>query len=221
MAIQIQSPRDLFLYDLCAMYDIEQKMMRMLPVLAQECLDAQGKQAFMLHEQETRQHIRNLEQCFQILGSQPRGIENYTAAGLQRDHDMFLQQRPPAEAVSMFVLHSGYQSECLEIAAYHDLIEKANSLGLQDCVQLFQQNLQQEVNASTTLAAIARQLGQLQARAVQHPVASPPMPNQPDVAVNTPMPNQPNAPVTDQPYEGTNPQMQNQSHAAVNPQGSK
>jgi hypothetical protein len=33
MAIQIQSPRDLFLYDLCAMYDIEHKMLRMLPVL--------------------------------------------------------------------------------------------------------------------------------------------------------------------------------------------
>jgi len=206
MVIQIQSPRDLLLYDLCAMYDIEQKMVRMLPVFAQECLDVQGKQAFMVHEQETRQHIRNLEQCFQILGSQPRGIENYTAAGLQRDHDMFLQQRPPAEAVSMFVLHSGYQSECLEIAAYHDLIGKANSLGLQDCVQLFQQNLQQEVFASNTLAGIARTLVQLQARAVQHPVASPPMPNQP------------NASVPNQPYEATNPQMQNQSYAAVNPQ---
>lgn len=94
MAIQIRSPRDLLLYDLCAMYDIEQKMLRMLPLLAQECIDPQARQAFTLHEQETRQHIRNLEQCFQILGSQPMGIENYTAGGLQRDHDIFLQQRP-------------------------------------------------------------------------------------------------------------------------------
>lgn len=218
MAIQIHSPRDLFLYDLCAMYDIEQKMMRMLPVFAQECLDNQGRQAFLMHEQETRQHIRNLEQCFQILGSQPRGIENYTAAGLQRDHDMFLQQQPPVEAVSMFVLHSGYQGECLEIAAYHDLIDKANSLGLQDCVQLFQQNLQQELKASNTLAAIAHQLGQLQAQPVQRPVANPPMPNQPNAPVNQPMPNQPNAPVPNQSYETTSPQMQNQSQAAANPQ---
>jgi ferritin-like metal-binding protein YciE len=177
VAIQIQRPKDLFYYDLCAMYDIEQKMVRMLPVLAQECIDNQARQAFILHEQDTQQHIRNLEQCFQILGSQPMGIENHAAAGLRRDHDDFLQQRPPGEAVSMFVLHSGYQSECLEIAAYHDLIDKANSLGFQDCVQLFQQNLQQEVNASATLAAIAHQLGQLQARVV-HPPSSAPMPNQ-------------------------------------------
>jgi ferritin-like metal-binding protein YciE len=202
MAIQIQSPRDLFLYDLCAMYDIEQKMVRMLPVLAQECMDTQAKQAFTLHEQETQQHLRNLERCFQILGSQPMGIENYTAAGLQRDHDIFLLQKPPAEAITMFVLHSGYQSECLEIAAYHDLIEKANNLGLQDCVLLFQQNLQQEVNASTTIATIAHQLGQQQANAVQRPVAAAPMPNQPDAAVNAPMAAQSFVPANPQVQEG-------------------
>ena len=221
MAIQIQSPRDLFLYDLCAMYDIEQKMVRMLPVLAQECLDNQARQAFMLHEQETRQHIRNLEQCFQILGSQPMGIENHTAAGLQQDHDSFLQQKPPVEAVSMFVLHSGYQSECLEIAAYHDLIDKANSLGLQDCVQLFQQNLQQEVNASATLAAIAHQLGQLQARASQSQAANAPMPNQPAPQANAPMPNQPapqaNAPMPNASYAPSNQPMPNQANAMANP----
>ena len=192
MAIQIQSPKDLFFYDLCAMYDIEQKMVRTLPVFAQECIDNQARQAFILHEQETQQHIRNLEQCFQILDSQPMGIENHAAAGLRRDHDDFLQQRPPVEAVSMFVLHSGYQSECLEIAAYHDLIDKANSLGFQVCVQLFQQNLQQEVNASATLAAIAHQLGQLQARVVQPP-SNTPMPNQPNIPSNQPMPNQADA----------------------------
>lgn len=222
MAIQIQSPRDLFLYDLCAMYDIEQKMVRMLPVLAQECLDTQGRQAFIMHEQETRQHIRNLERCFQILGSQPSSIENYTAAGLQRDHDIFLQQKPPAEAVSMFVLHSGYQSECLEIAVYYVLIDEANSLGLQDCVQLFQQNLQQEVNASNTLAAIVHQLGQLQAKAVQQTVANTAMPNQPNATAKASMPGQADAmanpPIPNQPYVATSPQMQNQSPGAVNPQ---
>ena len=210
MAIQIQSPRDLFLYDLCAMYDIEQKMVRMLPVLAQECLDNQARQTFMLHEQETQQHIRNLEQCFQMLGSQPMGIENHTAAGLQQDHDSFLQQKPPVEAVSMFVIHCGYQSECLEIAAYHDLIDKANSLGLQDCVQLLQLNLQQEVNASTTLAAISHQVGQLQAKAVQRPVANAPIPNQYNAPSNQPMPNQQTV--------ATSPQMPDQSSTVDNQQ---
>jgi hypothetical protein len=142
-------------------------------LLAQECLDAQGRQEFKVHEQETRQHIRNLEQCFQILGNQPSGIENYTAAGLQRDHDMFLLQKPP-------------------------------------------KNLQQEVNAANTLAAVARQIGQLQAQAMQRPPASPPVPNQPGGPAITPMPGQQDAPVANQPYQATGPQVQNHSNAPVN-----
>ncbi|SRR5712692_5453600 len=83
----IQSPRDLFFYNLCAMYDAEQKLTQILPILAQECISPQAREAFMQHEQETFQHVRNLEQCFQILGSQPRTLENHTVAGLRRDHD--------------------------------------------------------------------------------------------------------------------------------------
>ncbi|TMD93768.1 MAG: DUF892 family protein, partial [Chloroflexi bacterium] len=115
----IQSPRDLFLYGLCAMYDVERKLDQMLPILAQESLDAQAREAFTQHEQETRQHISNLEQCFQILGSQPMIVESNMVAGLRRDHDAFLQQQPPAQALTMFDLYAGYQSECLEIAGYH------------------------------------------------------------------------------------------------------
>ncbi|MHB8596427.1 MAG: DUF892 family protein [Ktedonobacteraceae bacterium] len=200
--IAIKSPRDLFFYDLCVMYDVEQKLMEMLPLLAQECVDPQAKDTFTQHEQETRQHIRNLKQCFQILGSQPQPLENHTTAGLKQDHDTFLQQQQPVEAITIFDLHAGYQSECLEIAAYHNLIDEANSLGLQDCAQLFQQNLQQEINASKKLADIAHQYEQQQIQLVQRVASGAAMQNQP----------------ANQPYGAANPQASNQPYAATNPQ---
>src|SRR6266480_6978119 len=186
----IQGPQDLFLYNLCAMYDIEQKLVQMLPQLAQECPYAQAREAFMLHEQETRQHIRNLEQCFQILGSQPMVLENHTVAGLKGDHDTFLQQQPPQPALILFDLNAGYQSECIEIAAYHNLIDTANNLGLQSCTQLLQQNLLQEVEASKKLSMLAHQFGEQQIQATRAPVSSQPMPSQPYTA-GSQMPNQP------------------------------
>src|ERR1700694_158658 len=174
----IQNPRDLFLYDLRAMYDVEQQLVQMLPQLAQECMDNAAREAFVTHEQETRQHMSNLEQCFQMLGSQPATLENNTVAGLKKDHDAFLQQQPPVQALILFDLRAGYQSECLEIAAYQNLIDEANSLGLKDCVLLFQQNLQQEVSASQKLAAIAHQYGLQQIQPAQNAVpAAPPVPN--------------------------------------------
>ena len=209
----IQSPRDLFFYDLCATYDAEQKLTQILPILAQECINPQAREAFMQHEEETFQHVRNLEQCFQILGSQPRALENHTVAGLRQDHDIFLQQQPPQEAITMFDLTTGYKTEHMEIAAYHTLIDAASSMGLQQCVQLFQQNLQQEEAAARKLATIAHQL---EAQAVQAPVANPQMAGQPNVppAPNPQVPNQPNM------APPPNPQAPNQPYAvpAPNPQ---
>ena len=190
----IQNPRDLFLYDLRAMYDLEQKMAQMLPVLAQECMDNAAREAFVLHEAETRQHILNLEQCFQILGSQPATLENNAAAGLKQDHDDFLQQQPPPQALILFDVRAGYLSECLEIAAYHNLIDAANGLGLSDCVLLMQQNLQQEMNAAQKLSAIAQRYTQPQGQGqqAQNQNAAPPAPapqqNPYAAAANQPVP---------------------------------
>ena len=223
--VMIQSPRDLFLYDLCVMYDVELKLVQMLPVMAQECLDAQARDAFTQHEQETRQHIRNLEQCFQMLGNSPSSLENHTIAGLKQDHDTFFQQRPPVEALTLFDLHAGYQSECLEIAAYHNLIDEAASLGLPDCVQLFQQNLQQEVNTSKKLSEIAHQFEQQQVQIVQRLAANAAQQNQPDAGSNLQAPNQsyvaanPQAP--NQPYPVANQQAPDQSSGTANQQMSR
>lgn len=225
----IQSPRDLFLYGLCSMYDVERKLDQMLPILAQESLDAQAREAFTQHEQETRQHISNLEQCFQILGSQPMIVESNMVAGLRRDHDAFLQQQPPAQALTMFDLYAGYQSECLEIAGYHNLIDAANSIGLSQCVPLLQQNLQQEIAASQKLAALAHQLGLQQTQLGRAPVPNQPVSNQPPAGANQPMSNQPvqatnqpmpNQPMASQPAQAANQPVPNQGYATANPPAS-
>jgi ferritin-like metal-binding protein YciE len=156
----IQSPKELFFYNLCAMYDAEQKLTQILPILAQESQQEQVKTAFLQHQEETQQHVRNLEQCFQIIGKMPVPMENHAVIGLRQDHDAFLQQQPSPQILTLFDIAAGSKNEHLEIAAYHGLIEEATSLGLKQCVTLFQQNLQQEEAASKKLSALAHQLGQ-------------------------------------------------------------
>src|SRR5258708_1246311 len=209
----IQSPRALCFYDLSAMYDVELKLVQMLPQLAQESSNAQAREAFTIHEQEPRQHVRNLEQCFQILGSQPMVLENHTIAGLKEDHDVFLQQQPPQEAVTLFDLHAGYKSECIEIAAYYSLIDTATSLGRQQCAQLFQQNLQEEVEAGKKLTSIAHQLNQQPVQAAQAVAPNQPMAGQPYAQANQQAPDQgqpyaqaQQAPGQGQPYAQANQQ---------------
>jgi ferritin-like metal-binding protein YciE len=163
----VQSPQDLFFYELCTMYDAEQKLVQILPKLAQECQQAQVKEAFLQHERETRQHVNNLEQCFKILGRNPVTLENHVVAGLKQDHDAFLREQPSKEALTMFDLNAGSKSEYLEMSAYRSLIDAASQLGLQQCVPLLQQNLQQEEAAAKKLATLAHQLGQQQAGSIR------------------------------------------------------
>ncbi|QBD78694.1 DUF892 family protein [Ktedonosporobacter rubrisoli] len=159
----MQSPQDLFLYNLGSMYDVEQKLAQVLPVLANECQNPQVKDAFLQHEQQTRQHVRNIEQCFQILGRQPQSMDNQAVTGLKQDHDTFVQQRPQQDVLTMFDLNAGYQSEFLEVANYNALIEAANNMGMQQCIPLLQQNLQQDQEAAKKLGILIHQLGQKKA----------------------------------------------------------
>jgi ferritin-like metal-binding protein YciE len=161
----LQSPQDLFFYDVCAMYDVEQKLVQVLPQLAQESQEQPVKQAFLEHQKETAQHVQNLEQCFQILGRSPLKLENHTVTGLKEDHDAFVAQQPSPQVLAMFDIGAGLKSEYLEIAAYHSLIVSAQNLGLQACIPLFQQNLQQEEATAKKLAGFAQQYGRQQAHA--------------------------------------------------------
>jgi ferritin-like metal-binding protein YciE len=141
------------------MYNTEQQLTQILPKLAQEAQNDQVRQALLDHEQETKQHVRNIEQCFQILGIQPTQTTEHAVTGLKQDHDTFLQNKPTPNVLTMFDIESAAKSEYLEMAAYQSLIASADLLGYQQCVPLLKQNLQQEEAAAQKLARLALQLG--------------------------------------------------------------
>jgi ferritin-like metal-binding protein YciE len=161
----IQNVRQLFIHELGDIYDAEQRILQMLPQMANEASDGQVKSAFQYHEQQTRQHVQNLEQCFQILGEQPKRTSCQAIAGLKQEHDSFMKESPSAEMLTMFDLGGAAKTEHYEIASYQGLIEKANLLGKKDCVQLLQQNLSQEEEMAQKINQISKQMGKQAAQA--------------------------------------------------------
>ena len=156
----MKSPKDLFVHEMSDMYDAEQRILQMLPMMAQECNNSQVKNALTQHEQETRQQILNLEQCFQLLGMQPDRSACYAIAGLKQEHDAFLKEQPTGDLVTMFDLGGAAKTEAYEIASYRGLIEKANRMSQPQCVQLLRQNLQQEEAMAQRVETISHQLTQ-------------------------------------------------------------
>ena len=162
----IQNVQQLFVHELSNMYDAEQRILQMLPQMANEVSDGQVKSAFQAHEQQTRQHVQNLERCFQILGAQPKQVPCQAIAGLKQEHDSFMKENPPAEILTMFDLGGAAKTEHLEIASYQGLIEKANLVGKRDCAQLLQQNLSQEEEMAQKINQISKQLGRQASQAI-------------------------------------------------------
>ena len=156
----VQSPTQLFLEEMGSMYSAEQIILQMLPQLAKESNNQQATNAFQMHEQETRQQIQNLEQCFQILGERPPKVACYSVAGLKQDHDEFVKENPSQDILTDFDLGATCKTEYFEMASYKGLIDKANMMGQTQVVNLLQQNFQQEQAMAQRAEQLCRQVDQ-------------------------------------------------------------
>lgn len=156
----MQNPKELFIFELQDIYDAEQRIVQMLPLMSQESSHAEVKSAFDQHEQETKQQILNLEQCFQALGVAPQRAACHVIAGIKQEHDSFLKEKPASNILEMFDLGGAAKTENYEIASYKGLIDKANLMGQQQCVQLLQKNLSQEEAMMKKVEMITHQLSQ-------------------------------------------------------------
>ena len=164
----INSPKELFLHEMGDIYNAEQMITQILPALAQESENQQAQQAYQTHLQETQHQIQNLEQCFQLLGSQPPKVTCFAVAGLKQEHDNFKKEESPSPAIlTMFDLGAAAKTEHYEIASYQGLIEQATLMGQTQCAQLLQQNLQQEQAMEQRVTQISRQLGQQAAQSMK------------------------------------------------------
>lgn len=156
----LQNPKEVFLYDLSALYNAEQENLKILPMLAQEVDDQTISSMYREHEQETRQQIQNLEQCFRALNSQPMQVENCAAVGIKKNHEAFVQQNPSKEAIKMCATGTGVINEHMEIASYKMLIDAAIHMGDMKCTDLLKKNCLQEEAMAIKLEKVAYQIGE-------------------------------------------------------------
>ena len=68
----MSDPRELFLHELGDVLYAENVLVKALPKLAEEASDEELKVGFEEHLEETRQHVKNIEQAFEQLGEEPK-----------------------------------------------------------------------------------------------------------------------------------------------------
>ena len=140
----INDARDLLVYELSGLHNLERSIQNELPTKISECTTEECRTLFRHDQQVVPQQIRNLEQCFQILGTQPMSVTSHVVEGMRADKQNFLQQQPSPELVEVYNLDATAKQEHLEVASYRALAETADQLGETDCARLLRENLRMQ-----------------------------------------------------------------------------
>ncbi|MET0485177.1 MAG: ferritin-like domain-containing protein [Candidatus Rokuibacteriota bacterium] len=163
---KMSDPRDLFLHELGDVLYAEKTLVKALPKLQEEASDEELASGFAEHLEETRQHVKNLEQAFEALGEPAKAEKCPGIEGIKKEHDDFVaNESPTAEVLDAFLTGAGARTEHYEIAAYEGLVTMATAMGEDDVARLLNENLEQEKVALAKMQTIGKRLAKNRVKA--------------------------------------------------------
>ena len=156
---KMSDPRHLFLHELGDVLYAEKTLVKALPKLQEEASDAELASGFADHLEETRQHVKNLEQAFEALGEPAKAQKCPGIEGIKKEHDDFVaNESPTPEVLDAFLTGAGARTEHYEIAAYEGLVTMATAMGEDNVASLLNENLEQEKAALAKMQTIGKRL---------------------------------------------------------------
>src|SRR6185369_2814002 len=123
---------DAFIEELRDAYDAEQQLTKALPKLAEASSSADLRQAFAHHFEETKGHVRKLEQVFESLGESPGRAHCDGIAGIIEEGARVMDEDFEGATMDACLIASGQRAEHYEMAAYGTLIAWAKGMGHAD-----------------------------------------------------------------------------------------
>jgi ferritin-like metal-binding protein YciE len=163
---ELTTPRDLFLHELGDIMYVEQKLSNeVLPKLISEVTDDEFREALEQHLDQTKRHLRNVENVFEELGESPHAEQCIGFEGLKSEHDKLLSEASP-DLVDSIDLGAAARTECYKIAAYEGLRRMAKAMGEDKAVDLLDRNLEEEKDALKTVEKIATRVSKESAQAL-------------------------------------------------------
>ncbi len=152
---EIGTPRELFLHELGDILYVERKLVAAaLPGLIGEVQDDEFREALETHLDETRVHVSNVEQIFELLGEEAEAEPCLGFEGLAKEHAKMVEETS-SDLIDLVDVAAAARTENYEIAAYETLRRMAKALGEDEAVTLLDENLKQEKEALRIVERIA------------------------------------------------------------------
>ena len=154
----IADVRELFVHELGDIYDAEHRFLEGQREMAQEATDRDLKEAIQQHIEQTGQHIRHLEQVYDLLGQEPERLTSEVAQGLVSKAEEDLQEAQGEAMRDCAINAAVIRVEHFEMGSYRGMLTGAIQLGQQEVVNLLEENLRQEEETAQTAEQSAPEL---------------------------------------------------------------
>jgi ferritin-like metal-binding protein YciE len=140
---KLTTPEEIFSFKLGAALKMEKTNLEMLGDLEEHARREELKQMFRHHADETRTHISNIEQAFQLLGEEVDDSPCPAIEGLEKEGKANIKKTDDS-LVDAVILSGAAETEHHEIAVYEGLITHAEARGANEVAQLLRRNLSDE-----------------------------------------------------------------------------
>jgi len=153
--MKLDSLKDVLKEQLMDLYSAETQLVEALPKMAKGVRSEELRTALEHHLEETRGHVKRVEEALGELGASGGSEECKGMKGLIKEGEEILDMKGDPLAKDAAIIAAAQRVEHYEIAAYGTVRQLADDLDLAGIRDLMDQTLDEESNADTLLTKIA------------------------------------------------------------------
>jgi len=151
----IRNLNDLFVHQLQDIYYAEKQLEKALQKMSGKAIDKQLKQGFLTHLDETKTHVKRLEEVFRMHGAEMKAVDCPAIDGIIEEADDVVGEVADDAVLDAALINAAQAAEHYEIARYGSLIAWAKQLGRNDCASILQKTLDEEKATDKQLTSLA------------------------------------------------------------------
>lgn len=151
----IETMDNLFVHTLQDIYYAEKQILKALPDMEQKASNPLLKTAFKSHLEETKGHVKRLEQVFKMHGHEPKGVDCPAIDGIIEETNDIASDVDDKQVLDAALAAAAQAVEHYEMSRYGTLVAWAKQLGRPDCASVLEETLKEEKAADMKLTKIA------------------------------------------------------------------
>jgi len=137
-------------------YDSERQLVKAMPKMSKAAQNSSLKEAIDKHLEQTKEHVRRIEEIAKGEGFDPKGVTCQGTVGLVKECEEHIEEFGGTPAGDAAILACAQKAEHYEIANYGTAASWAKLMGKTDALNLLVQTLNEEEATDKLLTDLAK-----------------------------------------------------------------